>query len=130
MQLNPAEISELIKSRIEGLQATADVKNQGTVVSVTDGLCRIHRLSDAFSARRARDLHPLNETSFQVDRFCVSPLTHRQADGSFCASVSIRSGRGTASHDRVFRFTPQFSTRESARRYAAREGMSWVLSRR
>ena len=46
MQLNPAEISELIKSRIEGLSATADIRNQGTVVSVTDGICRIHGLSD------------------------------------------------------------------------------------
>ena len=47
MQLNPAEISELIKSRIEGLSASADIRNQGTVVSVADGICRIHGLSDA-----------------------------------------------------------------------------------
>jgi F-type H+-transporting ATPase subunit alpha len=46
MQLNPAEISELIKSRIEGLGAATDVRNQGTVVSVTDGICRIHGLSN------------------------------------------------------------------------------------
>ena len=49
MQLNPAEISELIKSRIEGLQASADIKNQGTVVSVTDGICRVHGLSDVMA---------------------------------------------------------------------------------
>ena len=47
MQLNPAEISELIKRRIEGLGFSADVRNQGTVVSVTDGIVRIHGLSDA-----------------------------------------------------------------------------------
>ena len=46
MQLNPAEISELIKSRIEGLEASADIRNQGTVVSVTDGIVRVHGLSD------------------------------------------------------------------------------------
>ena len=46
MQLNPAEISELIKSRIEGLGASADIRNQGTVVSVTDGICRVHGLSE------------------------------------------------------------------------------------
>ena len=49
MQLNPAEISELIKSRIEGLGAAADIRNQGTVVSVTDGICRIHGLSDVMA---------------------------------------------------------------------------------
>jgi len=46
MQLNPAEISELIKSRIEGLSDSANIRNQGTVVSVSDGICRIHGLSD------------------------------------------------------------------------------------
>ncbi|MEO8123140.1 MAG: F0F1 ATP synthase subunit alpha, partial [Burkholderiales bacterium] len=49
MQLNPAEISELIKSRIEGLGGQADIKNQGTVVSVADGIVRVHGLSDAMA---------------------------------------------------------------------------------
>ena len=47
MNLNPSEISELIKSRIEGLGASTEVRNQGTVVSVTDGIVRVHGLSDA-----------------------------------------------------------------------------------
>ena len=47
MQLNPSEISELIKSRIQGLGDSAEIRNQGTVVSVSDGICRIHGLSDA-----------------------------------------------------------------------------------
>ncbi|ARP88105.1 F0F1 ATP synthase subunit alpha [Bordetella genomosp. 9] len=46
MQLNPSEISELLKSRIEGLGASTDIRTQGTVVSVTDGITRIHGLSD------------------------------------------------------------------------------------
>ena len=46
MQLNPSEISELIKSRIQGLEAGVDVRNQGTVISVTDGIIRIHGLSE------------------------------------------------------------------------------------
>src|ERR1700760_1534745 len=46
MQLNPSEISELIRSRIQGLEASADVRNQGTVISVTDGIVRINGLSD------------------------------------------------------------------------------------
>ena len=47
MQLNPSEISELIKSRIQNLDAGAQMRTQGSVVSVTDGICRIHGLSDA-----------------------------------------------------------------------------------
>jgi F-type H+-transporting ATPase subunit alpha len=46
MQLNASEISELIKSKIESLTAGAEMRTQGTVVSVTDGICRIHGLSD------------------------------------------------------------------------------------
>ncbi|SHH44137.1 F0F1 ATP synthase subunit alpha [Massilia sp. CF038] len=46
MQLNSSEISELIKSRIQGLEGSVDIRNQGTVISVADGICRIHGLSD------------------------------------------------------------------------------------
>src|SRR5512136_185889 len=45
-QLNPSEISELIRSKIENLSLAADVRTQGTVVTVTDGICRIHGLQD------------------------------------------------------------------------------------
>ena len=46
MQLNPSEISELIKSKIQNLDIGAETRTQGTVVSVTDGICRVHGLAD------------------------------------------------------------------------------------
>ncbi|NMG42555.1 F0F1 ATP synthase subunit alpha [Aromatoleum toluvorans] len=46
MQLNPSEISDLIKSRIQNLQLAATSRNEGTVVSVTDGITRVHGLAD------------------------------------------------------------------------------------
>src|SRR5262244_3433838 len=49
MQLNPSEISELIKSRIQNLDTAAQMRTQGTVVSVSDGICRIHGLSDVMA---------------------------------------------------------------------------------
>ncbi len=49
MQLNPSEISELIKTRIQNLDTQAEVRTQGTVVSITDGICRVHGLSDAMA---------------------------------------------------------------------------------
>ena len=49
MQLNPSEISELIKSKIQNLDTGAEVRTQGTVVSVSDGICRVHGLSDAMA---------------------------------------------------------------------------------
>ena len=47
MQLNPSEISELIKSKIQSLDIGAETRTQGTVVSLTDGICRVHGLADA-----------------------------------------------------------------------------------
>ena len=46
MQLNPTEISELIKSRIEQFEAVSEARTEGTVVSLTDGIARIHGLAD------------------------------------------------------------------------------------
>ena len=46
MQLNPSEISELIKSRIQNFEAVAEARTEGTVVSLTDGIARIHGLND------------------------------------------------------------------------------------
>src|SRR3989441_11936422 len=46
MQPNPSEISEPIKSRIQNLDAGPQMRTQGSVVSVTDGICRVHGLSD------------------------------------------------------------------------------------
>jgi F-type H+-transporting ATPase subunit alpha len=45
--LSPSEISDLIKNKIQSLALSADIRTQGTVVSVTDGICRVHGLSDA-----------------------------------------------------------------------------------
>src|SRR6202521_1124783 len=49
MQINPSEISELIKSKIENLKVAAEKRTEGTVISVTDGICRIHGLADAMA---------------------------------------------------------------------------------
>ncbi|WP_147653042.1 F0F1 ATP synthase subunit alpha [Vulcaniibacterium gelatinicum] len=46
-QLNPSEISELIKARIEKVKLAAEARNEGTVTSVSDGIVRIHGLADA-----------------------------------------------------------------------------------
>ncbi len=46
MQLNPSEISELIKARIKDFSAVAEARTEGTVVSLTDGIARVHGLAD------------------------------------------------------------------------------------
>jgi len=48
-QINPSEISELIKSRIEKFQLSPEARNEGTLTSVSDGIVRVHGLADAMS---------------------------------------------------------------------------------
>ena len=45
-QLNPSEISDVIKSRIEKLDVSSEARTEGTIVSVADGIVRIHGLAD------------------------------------------------------------------------------------
>jgi len=49
MQLNPSEISELIKDRIKNFEGAAEARTEGTVVSLMDGIARIHGLAEVMS---------------------------------------------------------------------------------
>lgn len=49
MQLNSAEISDLIKKRIESFDGATEARTEGTVIGVTDGIVRIHGLADVMS---------------------------------------------------------------------------------
>lgn len=46
MALNPSEISELIKTRIERFEVKAEARSEGTIVSLKDGIVRLHGLAD------------------------------------------------------------------------------------
>ena len=48
-QLNPSEISDLIRSRIEKVKLAAEARNEGTIVSVSDGIVRVHGLADVMA---------------------------------------------------------------------------------
>jgi hypothetical protein len=68
---------------------------------------------------------PISNT-ITIGKYLVSPLTRPTACGRHAASVSIRCGRGSATHDRVLRFVPMFDTATEAARYAAQQGMAWI----
>ncbi len=68
---------------------------------------------------------PISNT-ITVGKYLVSPLTRPTECGRHAASVSIKSGRGSATHDRVMRFVPMFDTAAEAARYAAVQGLAWI----
>jgi hypothetical protein len=59
-----------------------------------------------------------------VGRFVLSPITRQTANGRFSAALSIRSGQGSATHDRVYRFVPLFDSAQAAAHYAMDQGQS------
>lgn len=68
-------------------------------------------------------------SNISVGKYLVSPLTKKLDDGRYAASVSIRSGKGRGTHDRVMRFTPVFDKKCEATSYATEQGLSWVQGR-
>ena len=57
---------------------------------------------------------------------CIAACPKALPDGRFAAQVSIASGAGSASTDRVMRFVDDFPTFDAAARYAVAQGIDWV----
>lgn len=66
----------------------------------------------------------ISEHSIPMGKYVVSPSTHLTESGDYKASVAIKSGQGSSSHHRVFRFDDMFASREAARMFAITQG--WV----
>lgn len=67
-----------------------------------------------------------NHSPMTVGRYLISPLTKALENGWYAASVSIRSGSGRATTDRVLRLTRLFRDATAAADYAVSEGLQWV----
>lgn len=65
---------------------------------------------------------------FTVGKFLITPLIRSKNTGRFSAALSIRRGRGTQTHDRVYTFKPEFTSRDGALVYAAAQGRYWMLN--
>ena len=71
MQLSTSEISELIKSRLENFSTSAEARTQGTVISVTDGIVRIHGLSNVMAGEMIE---------FPGNTFGLAPVSYTHLD--------------------------------------------------
>jgi len=73
------------------------------------------------SVSATKPLSPLSMGKYRIAA-CPRPLP----DGRFAAQVSIASGSGSASTDRVMRFHDDFATHDAAAHYAVAQGIDWV----
>jgi len=67
-----------------------------------------------------------NHTTTTVGKYLISPLTKALENGWYACSVSIRSGSGRGTTDRVVRLTRLFLDARSAAEYATAEGLRWI----
>lgn len=71
----------------------------------------------------------IQHTNIEVGKYLVSPLTMQLEEGCYRASVSIRTGKGSSTHDRVFRFSRLFDNATTAMSYATEQGLQWIRER-
>lgn len=71
-------------------------------------------------------IHYCSHQPISMGKFRIQPCSRALPNGAFGAQVSVASGRGSASTDRVMRFVPEFATPDAASQYALDEGMLWV----
>lgn len=67
-----------------------------------------------------------NNENLTVGKYLISPLPKLLENGWWAISVSIRSGSGSGTHDRVLRLTRLFRTKLAAAEYAVAEGLQWI----
>jgi hypothetical protein len=68
-------------------------------------------------------IHP-----FSSGVFLITPLSDTNGNDQFTALLSIRRGKGSQTHDRVYTFKPEFKTKNDALRYAAERGRHWLVN--
>ena len=70
-----------------------------------------------------------HQTPLEIGKYLVSSTAKEIVPGGFSASVSIRSGKGSATHDRVLRFSDPFESAAAALRYATEHATDWIRER-
>jgi len=87
-QLNPAEISQIIKARIEDLQIESSTKNEGTIISLADGIVTIHGLDDIMYGEMIQFEHGLFGLALNLEKDSVGAVvlgdTMQLAEGQKC----------------------------------------------
>ena len=97
-QLNPTEISEIIKQRIERLDISTQARNEGTIVSVSDGIVRIHGLAEVMYGEMIEFQGGVYGMALNLERDSVGAAILGQYGMSFHAWLddNLKQGRELA----------------------------------
>ena len=92
-QLNPSEISELIKTRIEKVKLSAESRNEGTVTSVADGIVRIHGIADVMQGEMIELPNNTFALALNLERDSVGAVVLGDYEGLREGDVAKTTGR-------------------------------------
>ena len=93
MQLNPTEISDLIKKRINSFETDAEARTEGTIVSIMDGIVRIHGLSDVMSGEMIEFSNGTYGLALNLERDSVGAVVLGDYKGITEGDVAKCTGR-------------------------------------
>ena len=93
MQLNPTEISDLIKKRIDSFETDAEARTEGTIVSIMDGIVRIHGLSDVMSGEMIEFSNGAYGLALNLERDSVGAVVLGDYKGITEGDVAKCTGR-------------------------------------
>ena len=91
--LNPSEISELIKSRIEKVSLASEARNEGTVTSVSDGIVRIHGLADVMQGEMIELPNSTYALALNLERDSVGAVVLGDYEHLLEGNVAKTTGR-------------------------------------
>src|SRR5438128_953117 len=94
MQIKPDEITSILKSRIEGLdEGQAELTEVGTVLSVADGIARVHGLENAMSFEMLELPHDVTALAFNLEADNVGVVLFGEWDKIVEGDTVKRTGR-------------------------------------
>jgi hypothetical protein len=67
-------------------------------------------------------------TAFTAGKFLITPMSRTCQNGRFIASLSVRRGQKSQTHDKVYSFHPEFESADSALTYATAQGHNWLIN--
>jgi len=68
------------------------------------------------------------KSAFTAGKFLITPMTRTCQNGRYIASLFVRRGKKSQTHDKVYSFHPEFDSAESALTYAAVQGRYWLIN--
>ncbi len=92
-QLSPSEISELIKQRIQKFNIASEVRTEGTILSLKDGIVRIHGLDDVMQGEMIEFANHTYGLAMNLERDCVGAVVLGRTDHLAEGQIAKCTGR-------------------------------------